>query len=223
MSSIMHRSPGDSVALRYVLTDGRIEMCWPCRVVRDDSELLALFIAAGSKYKAGPKRTAAEKRARPAPPLPPDEHVWRADTLRLMFPGRCHSVSLFWQHDAGGRRLTKYFVNLEEPFRRTSVGFDTQDHVLDVVMQPDLSWAWRDEGELKNHLAHGFFTKALIESVRAEGKHVVDEMTRRAHPALDWTAWSPDSRREMPVMPVEWDTTPPTFWERRSWAYGVSD
>lgn len=92
MNAVIHRRPGEVVALRYVLTDGRIEMCWPCRVVRDDAELLALFIAAGSKYKAGPKRTAAEKRARPSPPVPPDEYLWRADTLRLMFPGRCHAV-----------------------------------------------------------------------------------------------------------------------------------
>jgi predicted RNA-binding protein associated with RNAse of E/G family len=223
MNAIIHRRPGDIVALRYVLTDGRIEMCWPCRVVRDDAELLALFIAAGSRYKAGPKRTAAEKRARPAPPVPPDEYVWRADTLRLMFPGRSHSVSLFWQRDAGESAFTKYFVNIEEPFRRTSIGFDTQDHTLDVVVQPDLSWAWRDEGEFENHLANGFFTAALVDSVRAEAKLVVDEMARGKHAAVAWTAWSPNSTWDTPVVPTGWNTTPPTFWERRSWAYGVGD
>ena len=88
--------PGDVVALRYITTDARIEMCWPCRVVEDSNELLALFIAAGSAYKAGPKRTAQAKRTAPRLDTPPDEYVWRNDTLRLMLPGQRHSVSLSW-------------------------------------------------------------------------------------------------------------------------------
>src|SRR5690349_23412838 len=106
-------------------------MCWPCRVVEDRDELLALFIAAGSVYKAGPKRSAAEKRSGARARVPPHEYVWRNDTLRLMFPGKHHSVSLFWSHS-----FLKYFVNMEEPFRRTPIGFDTQDHTLDVNVTP---------------------------------------------------------------------------------------
>ncbi len=49
---------GRVVALRYLTTDGRTEMGWPCRVVQDSEQMLALFIAAGSGYKAGPRRTA---------------------------------------------------------------------------------------------------------------------------------------------------------------------
>lgn len=29
---------GDIIALRYITTDGRIEMCWPCRVVVDSQD-----------------------------------------------------------------------------------------------------------------------------------------------------------------------------------------
>ena len=85
---------GDVVVLRYITTAGQIEMCWPARVVEDREGLVALFIGAGSPYKAGPKKSAAQKRRQPAGPLPPDEYVWRHDTLRLMLPGRSHSVSL---------------------------------------------------------------------------------------------------------------------------------
>ena len=31
-------------------------MCWPCRVVEDRDDLVALFIAARSPYKAGSKK-----------------------------------------------------------------------------------------------------------------------------------------------------------------------
>ena len=137
----------------------RIEMCWPCRVVEDSDELVALFIAAGSPYKAGPKRTAQAKRTAPRLDMPPDEYVWRNDTLRLMLPGQWHSVSLSWSSGAGQRRLLKYFVNLEEPCRRTDTGFDTQDHTLDVEITPDLAWRWRDEAELENHVTEAFIPR----------------------------------------------------------------
>jgi hypothetical protein len=202
-----HRRAGEVVALRYVLSDGRIEIAWPCRVVEDRDDLVALFVAAGSRYKAGPKRTAAEKRARPSPQLPPDEYVWRSDTLRLMFPGRSHSVWLFWERGDDGTRFNRYFVNLEEPFRRTSIGFDTQDHTLDVIFNPDLSWSWRDETELDNHVREGFFTSALADAVRAEGARVIDEITRGVHPCLSgWREWRPRPEWGHPSIPAGWDT-----------------
>src|SRR5688572_1933198 len=117
-TNAMHRKPGDVVALRYITTDSRIEICWPCRVVEDSDELLALFIAAGSIYKAEPKRSAAQKRVGIRTRVPPHDYVWRNDTLRLMFPAKHHSVSLFWSSDGQMRSLLKYFVNMEEPFRR---------------------------------------------------------------------------------------------------------
>jgi hypothetical protein len=213
---------GSIVDLRYVLTDGRIEMCWPCRVVQDSDAFVALFIAAGSRYKANPKRTAAQKRADAGPALTVSEFLWRADTLRLMIPGRPHSVWLFWTTNQDGRKLNKLFVNMEEPFRRTPLGFDTQDHTLDIVMQPDLSWTWRDEEELRNHIQEGFFTADLAQAARDEGLRVVDEIRRGAHPCTNgWADWAPEKGWSIPTVSANWATTPPTFWDRRSWAYPV--
>ena len=230
------RGYGDVVVLRYITTDGRIEMCWPCRVVEDRDDLLALFIAAGSPYKAGPKKTAAEKRRQPRTPLPPDEYVWRNDTVRLMFPGRSHSVSISWSTARGRidesvpspaaepRRLLKYFVNMEEPFRRTAVGFDTQDHTLDIEVTPELACGWRDEQELANHVTEGFYTAELARAARTEGEEVLDAIRRRDHPCLrDWPEkWSPAPEWRVPPFVEGWDTTPPTFWDRRDWAYGLN-
>jgi hypothetical protein len=183
--------------------------------------VVALFIAAGSPYKAGPKRTAAEKRRQAPTPLPPEEYVRRNDTLRLMIPGQAHSVSLFWGAEAGVRRLLKYFVNMEEPFRRTAVGFDTQDHTLDIEVAPDLVWRWRDEQELANHVAEGFYTTALAAAARAEGERTIEAMTRREHECMrGWSEWSRPPEWQIPGFVAGWDTTPATFWDRRDWAYG---
>jgi len=215
------RQYGDVVVSRYITTDGRIEICWPCRIVEDRDDLLALFIAAGSPYKAGPKKSAAEKRRQPRLPLPPDERVWRNDTLRLMLPGRSHSVSMSWGLGAGRFRLLKYFVNMEEPFRRTAVGFDTQDHTLDIEVTPDLAWRWRDEEELTNHVAEGFYTTALATAARAEGEETIEAIRRLDHECLrGWPEWHPPPDWRLPAFVDGWDTTPPTFWDRGAWAYG---
>ena len=220
-SSRAHFSYGDVIVLRYVTTGGEIDMCWPCRVVEDNPRLLAVYIAAGSHYKAGPKRTAAEKRRMPKPSVPPEEYVWRKDTLRLMLPGRCHSVWLFWEGSGEERVFSHYFVNMEEPFRRTVIGVDTQDHTLDIVVSADLECRWRDEQELQSHVDHGFYTAELAAAARGEGERVIAELADGTHPCLaDWASWSPAAAWSLPVMPDGWDSTPPTFWNQGSWAYG---
>jgi predicted RNA-binding protein associated with RNAse of E/G family len=204
--------PGESVALRYVTDEPRLEMCWPCRVVADDGDLTALFIAEGTRYRAEPKQTAAEKRAARHAPLPRGEFVWRQDTLRLMFPGRRHAVLLFWRRDGDARELERYFVNMEEPFQRTRVGFDTQDHTLDIEVTPKLEARWRDEAELESHVAHGFFTRARAAAIRAEGEAVLAELAAGGHPCLrGWSSWSP-SESSPCELPSGWDTEPLTRW-----------
>ena len=114
-----------------------------------------------------------------------------------------------------------YFVNMEEPFRLTPVGFDTQDHTLDLEVTPELSWCWRDESELANHVAEGFYTAELAEAARAEGERVIEAIPRREHECLrSWPQWSPPADWQVPAFVDGWDTTPPTFWDRRDWAYG---
>jgi hypothetical protein len=209
------------VVLRYVTSGGRIEICWPCRLVEDRDDLVALFIAAGTRYKAGPKKSAAEKRRQQHRALPPDEYVWRTDTLRLMPPARSHSVSLSWGIEHGARRLLKYFVNMEEPFRRTAIGFDTADHTLDIEVSPALAWRWRDEEELANHVTEGFYTTELAAAARAEGRRVIEAVLSGEHECMrGWSQWTPPRVWRVPALPDCWDTTAPTFWDKRDWAYG---
>jgi len=212
---------GDIIALRYISTDARIEMCWPCRVVSDSNDSLAVFISRGSRYAAGAKRSAAEKRQTTRDFLPPDLYEWRKDTLRILLPGQCHSVFLFWKETRGKRSLERYFVNMEEPFRRTPIGVDTQDHTLDINVKPDFEWSWRDEEELAEHVRLGFYTPELASAVRAEGLRAIAAITGGSHPCLQrWNTWLPDSGWGTPDIPAGWDTTPITFWQEREWAYG---
>lgn len=199
------RQKGDVVVLRYLTSDGRIDVAWPCRVVDDRDDLVALFVAAGSIYKADPKQNAAEKLAAERKPHPTTDVLWKHDMLRLMFPGASHSVWLFWDGSGGSRRLLRYFVNLEAPFRRTPLGFETQDHTLDIVVTPELECRWRDEEDFANHVALGIYPPELAAAARAEGQRVIDAFARRTHPCLQWAHWSPAADWPVPALPAAWN------------------
>ena len=56
------------------------------------------------------------------------------DVFSLNVPGAGHSIELMWE----GRHENKgWYVHLQEPLRRTRIGFDTMDQMLDIVIGPD--------------------------------------------------------------------------------------
>jgi hypothetical protein len=206
-----HFEPGTSVALRYITRDGAPGMSWPYRVIQDSDELVALFIPRGANVKgwsgSGPDRRLEDIR-------------WRSETLRLMFPGAQHSIWLFWGHYSDDRAFSGYYVNMEEPFRRTAIGFDTNDHMLDITVAPDLGWRWKDEDHLAERVVSGIYSEEFARSVREEGERVIEKIEGRASPFCDgWEAFTPDPSWPLPELPAGWDTVPAMLWERRLWAY----
>lgn len=201
---------GDTVALRYITRDGQPGMSWPYTVVRDSDELVALYIPEGATYKNwsnSPTRHLA------------DAH-WRRDTLRLMYPGAAHSIWLSWDRNEAGRSLHGYYVNFEEPFRRTPIGFDTNDHMLDIVVEPDLTWSWKDADDFDRRVATGVYGAEFAAWVREQAKPLIEAIESRATPYCDgWEEWVPDPGWALPALPAEWNTVPATLWERRHWAY----
>lgn len=128
---------------------------------------------------------------------------------------------LSWATSGSSRTFFKYFVNLEEPFRRTPVGFETQDHTLDIELTSDLTWNWRDVEEFEEHVRLGFYTTGLANEVWCEGNRVINEIERGTHPGLDgWRKWQPDPSWPIPEMPPDWSSSPVALWEKHHWAYG---
>jgi predicted RNA-binding protein associated with RNAse of E/G family len=134
-----------------------------------------------------------------------------------MFPGRAHSVWLTWRPDG---EFVGFYVNLEEPFRRTPIGFDTNDHTLDIVVTPDLQWSWKDELLLEEQASRGEYSAGLVEAIRGEAALVIATIESRGSPFTDgWEDWRPDSTWPTPRLADTWNTEPAALWERRAWAY----
>ena len=202
--------PGDTVALRYITRDGHPGMSWPYTVVRDSDDLVALYIPEGATYKNWSNQPSRHLA---------DAH-WRRDTLRLMYPGAAHSIWLSWDRSEGTRSFHGYYVNFEEPFRRTEIGFDTNDHMLDIVVEPDLTWRWKDAEDFDRRVATGVYGAEFAAWVREQAAPLVEAIECRASPYADgWENWLPDPDWSLPALPSQWDTLPATLWERRHWAY----
>ena len=114
--------------------------------------------------------------------------------LKLHRFGTHHSL---WYFEDG------WYVNLEEPWRASSVGWDTRDLALDIVVERDGSWRWKDEDHLAAAVERGWITPEKASAVRAEGERVL-----AAWPfPTGWEDWRPDPRWEVPHLPAGWDET----------------
>jgi predicted RNA-binding protein associated with RNAse of E/G family len=99
-----------------------------------------------------------------------------------------------------------WYVNLEEPLRRTGLGFDTLDHELDVIVGLDGSWRWKDKDDLAEAIRRGVIPAQDEPRMRADGERAVRRILDREPPFdRDWTTWRPDPSWPIPVLPQGWD------------------
>ena len=128
---------------------------------------------------------------------------WEVSTLVLMRERDWHAVWVSWL-DSGEQ--WGWYVNLQRPFRRTKLGFETMDLALDVIVDLDRTWRWKDEDELEIFVERGVFDHELAERVRAEGLRVAERAERGEPPFSEpWADWRPDPSWSVPVLPRGWD------------------
>lgn len=198
---------GDVVALRYV-PSGSARWIKPVRVVEDTAGCVALYLAADTPLKKPVHRHTGEQINRRLSYIERfsidwvlGDGVW-ADNAVLMLtrPGTAHSFWAFWRgHDW---TFLGWYVNFQDPLRRTDSGVDTADHVLDLVIDPDLrSWRWKDEDEFEEACSVGRFTDAERTAIAREREAVVAIVRSRSWPLdVAWSTWQPDPAWTVPTL-----------------------
>lgn len=133
---------------------------------------------------------------------PPVQHVWQTHrVLWLIRFGDAHSLNLFWNDET--EEFVGWYVNLQAPLTETPLGFDTTDWALDVWVEPDASWWWKDEEDFAELRALGAVTDAEAAAIRAEGERVIAELPARL--PTGWEDWRPDPSWSPPALPARWD------------------
>jgi hypothetical protein len=186
----MFFKPGEVVAWREAWR-GEQYCAIPVRVVEDGPEATALYLAEGTRFRFVPGAWRWS-----------DRHPWEArgawtgdGVLISHRAGAAHTVWHFWRADE--RAFAGWYVNMQEPLRRRPDGFETQDQELDLVVQPDGSWTWKDEQELLDWVPSGRFTEEEVAAVRAEGERVLAEWPF----PTGWEDWRPDPSWPVPELP----------------------
>lgn len=125
--------------------------------------------------------------------------MWeRTHVLRTIEPSAMHSVDLFWDE---AWAFLGWHVNLQSPLVRSLPGYDTTDLAMDVWVEPDGSWSWKDEDDLAALVAHGVLDAGGAAAVRHEGERVIAE---RPWPT-GWESWRPPSEWTPLRLPAGWD------------------
>ncbi|MDQ0788914.1 hypothetical protein QFZ64_004411 [Streptomyces sp. B3I8] len=136
-----HWEPGTPILWRYRENAGpRIHIARPVTVVRDDEELLAVWLAPGTECVRPALADGSPVHREPlatrytTPRTTHRDRWFGTGVLKLARPGEPWSVWLFWEP---GWRFKNWYVNLEEPLTRWSGGVDSEDHFLDLCVYPD--------------------------------------------------------------------------------------
>jgi hypothetical protein len=197
------------VIVREVL-HGRAWSTRPMRVVRDEPDLLALHMACGTTYMCPVGPAGDYDRAADPTEVRWEQRAWeRTDALVLARPGEPWATRVYW--DAASGEHLFWYVNVEEPMRRTALGFDTMDDELDIVVHPDRSVEWKDEELLAHWVDRGVYSAADAARIRANGERALREVVEPwASPLCDgWEHWRAPSGWQLPSIPEGWDVVEP--------------
>jgi hypothetical protein len=198
--------PGDIIVLRGIQKN---KLWWanPAYLVNDSSQLIAFYWPAGTPTRSPLSRPTVRDELENRIAL--GERLWTDnDVLSLTIPGAGFSIEVMWH--AGTTQLRCWYVHLQEPLRRTRIGFDTMDQMLDIVISPDRShWYWKDENEFAEAETIGLYSAEKTRTIRAEGEKVIHMLRDNASPFCDgWEKWQPPPGWTIPAFPPGWEDYP---------------
>ena len=191
---------GDVIVHREVWR-GTPWLASPVVVVDDTPEVLVTYLPEATPFAFPPS---ADGRPHPWA----GKRSWYGHgVLALRRPGEAYSVQHFW--DGPERRFLGWYLNLEEPFRRTPSGYDTQDLELDVWIPVDDAWRLKDEDLLDDRVRDGRYTEEQAAATRAIGDQIVAMLERGARWWDErWTTFEPDPAWRAPAFPAGWEEAP---------------
>jgi hypothetical protein len=194
---------GENATLRGV--GSKVFWAFPTVVVKDEPGLIVLYMPAGVLGRNVTHKPTTRELFSPND-LKIVECTWqRTDVLMLIVPAEAFSTYVMWE--TGTKNLICWYVNLQEPIRRTSIGFDTMDNTLDIIISPDMTaWKWKDYDEFMEAQKAGFYSSQRAHDIQTEGEKAVRLVTseRRAF-YEEWKEWRAGPEWELPKLSPLWD------------------
>jgi Protein of unknown function (DUF402) len=193
-------APGQAIVFRQVW-QRRPLFAFPCLVVSDAPGLLVTYLPERAPFGA-------------VPGWPGGVHPWANrecweghGTLMLRRPGDRYSIWVFWHGEE--REFECWYVNLEQPYRRSAIGIDSLDHELDLWSEDGLTWHLKDEEGVELRVSEGRFDAREAERIWTDAAAFQAEY---AHSGpwwdLAWAEWTPPADLVTPSLPEGWELVP---------------
>jgi hypothetical protein len=196
--------PGTNAILRGV--GSKVFWAYPTIIVQDSPALIALYLPAGVTGKDTDHRPTPQELLSSPESISIVDCQWeRTDVLMLIVPGEAFSTYLMWK--TGTKELDCWYINLQEPIRRTNIGFDTMDNMLDVVISPDMSkWKWKDDDEFVEAERVGFYSHEKAQEIWNIGKNAIKTVTVDRRPLYEkWKIWQAKPEWRIPELSPLWN------------------
>lgn len=195
---------GDTVVFRGVWRK-KIWYAMPATVVQNTPDLTAFYWRAGTPNKIPHQRLSPSEMVSLDKPTLIDSKWIDTDVLMLVPPGAAHAVYAMWE--TGHITFECWYINLQEPLQRTTLGFDAMDRELDIVVSPDMSrWRWKDEDEFAEAVRVGMYTSQQARQIREEGERALNMLLSDRRSFYEgWKNWRPPSDWKIPEFPPNWD------------------
>jgi hypothetical protein len=214
-SNAIRFTPGQTILRRSVNPNGRIAAVETAKVVRDDDTGVLAWTAHGSDAMRRTTLTGdpirkmpMEQRKATTTMLSPT--TWHGTEVLTLTrtDGAAHSIWWFFGLDG---EFLGWYVNLETPARRWYGGLDLRDQALDIWVEPDRTWVWKDEDEFAERTGlPDYWTAAEAREIRAEGESVIPLIEAGVYPFDGtFTTFRPDPAWKPATLPPFWDVPAP--------------
>ena len=202
--------PGEVIAWRGIYNQ-RIWHALPVVVVKDSPTELVLAILPGADgfltegYSEG-KQNGKRRWDFKDKPWKLDRFIWHTNrVLLLLEPQKYYDIEYFWDNESGEFKC--FYVNFQLPFQRTPCGIDALDLELDIVVNPDFSWYWKDEDDYQKTIESGLILKEWVQAIEGAKLEVLERLEKRSYPFDNsWLNWRPDPGWPAPKLPAGRDT-----------------
>lgn len=130
---------------------------------------------------------------------------WRANrALCILEPLKYYAINLFWRDDSND--FSCYYANFQLPFWRTHCGFDSMDLEIDLIVNPDFSFEWKDIDDYQKGIESGIIRREWVREIETAKKEIFEKIEHRKYPFDgSWLNWMPDPNWSPPMLPENWD------------------
>lgn len=203
-------SVGDTIIHQEVWR-GKLWAARPLIVVEDSPDRLVAWCPRGTVRKVPvtpPTRPKASTRAERLVGVLSlgdwllEDREWDVSTLWLVESGPWHAVWVSWLPDGNH---WGWYVNFQEPMERTDRGFRSMDLMLDILVDLDRTWRWKDEDEFEALIEADLYDESIVKAVRSDAEKVIARIEENAQPFSEtWPKWAPEPDWGLPVLPSGW-------------------